>query len=108
MSTEWPNGKSKTTFPLEELSRTITRNASIVSQYLGANNFPQPSFNSDGPSTVIPSSSPQSIQEARQELIAASLEILQLAIGPSEFLPNIATGVRLEFSTFQACDEICS
>ncbi|KAH8807458.1 O-methyltransferase-domain-containing protein, partial [Xylogone sp. PMI_703] len=31
-------------------------------------------------------------QQARQGLIAASLELLQLAIGPSEYLPNLATG----------------
>lgn len=101
MSPETPNGVSETIFPLDELSKTISRNASIVSQYLGASHLPQPSLNSDGPSTVLPSGSPQSIQQARQNLIAASLEILQLAIGPSEFLPNLATGVRLECSSLQ-------
>jgi hypothetical protein len=82
-------------FPLEELSWTITKNASIVSQYLGSNGLPQPSFNSDGPETVLPGDSPQAIQQARQKLIAASLELYQLAVGPSEFLPNLATGVHL-------------
>lgn len=96
MSSEQASGASETTFPLEELSRTITKNAGIVSQYLGANHLPQPSLSSDGPSSVVPTGSPQSIQQARQNLIAASLELLQLAIGPSEFLPNLATGVRLE------------
>lgn len=86
---------SESALPLEELSRTITKNASIVSQHLTANHFPQPSLNRDGPSTVVPDESPQSIKQARQNLIAASLETLQLAIGPSEFLPNLATGVRL-------------
>ncbi|MCJ1381692.1 hypothetical protein MMC17_004803 [Xylographa soralifera] len=85
---------SESTYSLEQLSRTISRNASIVSQYLGTNNLPQPSLDSDGPSTVVPSGSPQSIQQARQNLIAASLEILQLAIGPSEFLPTLATGYQ--------------
>lgn len=81
-------------FPLEELSRTISKNANIVSQYLEENHLPQPSLNGDGPSVVVPSGSPQIIQQARQSLIAQSLELLQLAIGPSEFLPNLATGVR--------------
>ena len=94
MSSKLSNGVSATTLPpLEELSMSITKNASIVSQYLEANSLPQPSSSSDGPSAVVPSSSPQSIHQARQALIAASLEILQLAIGPSEFLPNLATGV---------------
>ena len=108
MSPKQPNGVSETAFPLEELSWTITKNASIVSHYLGQNNIPQPSLNSDGSSTVVPSGSPQSIQQARQNLIAASLEILQLAIGPSEFLPNLATGVRLERSSLQTRDKTYS
>lgn len=94
MASKLTNGVSETSLPLEELSKKISENASIVSQYLGENHLPQPSLNSDGPSTVVPSSSPQSVQQARQTLIAASLETLQLAIGPSEFLPNLATGVR--------------
>ena len=99
-----PNGVSETAFPLEKLSWTITKNASIVSQYLGTNHIPQPSLDYDGPSTVVPSDSPHYIQQARQNLLAACLELLQLATGPSEFLPNLATGVRLEHSSFQdAC-----
>lgn len=94
MSPELLNGGPKTMFPLEELSMTISKNANIVSQYLEENHLPQPSLNSDGPSVVVPSGSPQIIQQARQSLIAQSLELLQLAIGPSEFLPNLATGVR--------------
>ncbi|KAL7623779.1 hypothetical protein AAE478_005332 [Parahypoxylon ruwenzoriense] len=88
------NGVSEAKFPLEELSWTITKNASIVSQYLAAHQLPQPSLESDGPSTVLPNGSPEAIQKARQNLIAASLELLQLAIGPSEFLPNLATGFQ--------------
>lgn len=105
MSGEQPSIVSETAFPLEELSWTITKNASIVSQYLETNHLPQPSLNSDGPSIIVPSSSPQSAQQARQNLIAASLEILQLAIGPSEFLPNLATGVRLNHSQIQRRDK---
>ncbi|GAM33863.1 hypothetical protein TCE0_013f01071 [Talaromyces pinophilus] len=85
---------SKPEFPLEELSSSITDNARIVSQYLASQNLPQPSSRSDGPSTVLPKGSPQSIQEARENLIANSLEILHLAIGPSEFLPHLATGFQ--------------
>ncbi len=99
---------SETAFPLEELSWTVTKNASIVSQYLGANHIPQPSFDSDGPSTIVPAVSPYNIQQARQNLIAASLEIVQLAIGPSEFLSNLATGVRLEPSSLQIRDNTYS
>ncbi|RAO67445.1 uncharacterized protein BHQ10_003457 [Talaromyces amestolkiae] len=85
---------SESAFSLEKLSHEITDNAKIVSHYLDSQNLPQPSFRSDGPSTVLPKGSPQAIHEARENLITASLEILQLAIGPSEFLPHLATGFQ--------------
>lgn len=93
MSQTISKGTSQGTFPLEALSSVISKNASVVSQYLHTNHLPQPSRESDGPSTILPSDAPQDVQQARQRLIAASLETLQLAIGPSEFLPNLATGV---------------
>lgn len=108
MASKLTNGVSETSLPLEQLSKKISENASIVSQYLGENYLPQPSLDSDGPSTVIPSSSPQSVQQARQTLIAASLETLQLAIGPSEFLPNLATGVRHAHSPLHILDKTYS
>ena len=101
----WPNSDmppkeassmSEIKFPLEALSSMIAQNASIVSNYLGSEHLAQPSFDSDGPCAVIPSDSPPNIQQARQNLIAAALEMAQLATGPSEFLPNLATGVRFE------------
>lgn len=94
MSPSRPDDGSETLFPLEELSWRITKNASVVSQYLGAHCLPQPSFDGDGPSTIVSSDAPQHIRQALQHLVAASLEMMQLAIGPSEFLPNLATGVR--------------
>ncbi|KAG2417765.1 hypothetical protein HFD88_008984 [Aspergillus terreus] len=83
-----------TVSPLEGLSSVITKNTSIVSQYLQANNLPQPSPEANGPVVVLPSDAPQDVQQARQQLIAASLEIFQLAIGPSEFLPHLATNFQ--------------
>ncbi|KAI9654521.1 MAG: hypothetical protein M1821_006611 [Bathelium mastoideum] len=94
MALDQIKGNFETRLPLEELSRTTTKDTSIVSQYLRANHIPQPSLNSDGPGIVIPRGSPQNVQHARQSLIAACLELLQLAIGPSEFLPNLATGFQ--------------
>ncbi|KAL9056773.1 MAG: hypothetical protein Q9162_002744 [Coniocarpon cinnabarinum] len=94
-----PNGVSpparatEAAYPLEELSWKITKDAGVVSHYLAANNLPQPSFNADGPSTILGRTAPQGIQQARQNLIASSLELFQLAIGPTEFLPNLALGV---------------
>lgn len=87
------NGVYDSPSPLEALSQIIAQNASVVSQHLKANNLAQPSFESDGPSVIIPRNSPQNVIKAQQGLIAAALEISQLAIGPSEFLPNLALGV---------------
>ena len=92
---------SETRFPLEALSSTIAHNASAVSNYLRANHVTQPSFDSDGPPAVVPNDSPPYVQQARHELIAAALEMVQLATGPSEFLPNLATGVRLSVPTMK-------
>ena len=96
MSPKEMNNMSETGFPLEALSLTIANNASIVSNYLESYQLAQPSFDSDGPCTVVPSDSPPNIQQARQNLIAAAQEMVQLATGPNEFLPNLATGVRFE------------
>ncbi|KAI9654281.1 MAG: hypothetical protein M1831_005446 [Alyxoria varia] len=89
------NDDVEVTFPLEQLSRKITKNASIVSQYLDAHHLPQPSFESDGPSVVISTDAPQHIREAKQHLVAECLETLQLALGPSEFVPSLAAGVKI-------------
>ncbi|KAI1153171.1 sterigmatocystin 8-O-methyltransferase [Nemania diffusa] len=86
--------QSKTPLPLEDLSFEITRNAVLVSQYLHSGGFPQPSHEADGPSSTIPRDSPQNIREARQNLIEASLKMFQLALGPTEYLPNLATGFQ--------------
>lgn len=88
------NGMTEASVPLDELSLSITQNAAILTQYLEANQLPQPTFERDGPSTIIPSDAPPKIQQARQSLIAAALEMSQLAAGPDDFLPNLATGVR--------------
>jgi 6-hydroxytryprostatin B O-methyltransferase len=96
MAPEQPNGVSvsETALPLDILSGEISKNVRSVSRYLAEQRLPQPSFESDGPSAVLPAGAPQSVQQARQSLIAACLELFHLAVGPSEFLPNMATGVR--------------
>ena len=87
------NGSSSGKFPLEELSATISENAAAVSQYLASKNLPQPSSAADGPSVIVPGDAPPPVQIARQKLLSAALQLFQLAQGPSDFLPNLATGV---------------
>ena len=94
MSTEHPHNGLDVALPLESLSWRITKHSSIVSEYLRAQALPQPSFASDGPSTVVPREAPQYVRQAQQQLVSAALELSQLALGPSEFVPNLALGVR--------------
>jgi len=82
------------TFPLEELAWKCTKNAVAVSQYLSAHDLPQPSHQPNGPSRTLPKDAPPSIQQARQSLMNAALELFQLAAGPSEFIPNLAPGFQ--------------
>ncbi|KAI1452578.1 sterigmatocystin 8-O-methyltransferase [Annulohypoxylon moriforme] len=81
-------------FPLEELAWQCTRNAVAVSQYLSAQNLPQPSHEADGPSSTLPKNAPPNIQRARQVLMDSALQLFQLAAGPSEFIPNLAPGFQ--------------
>lgn len=88
-----PSSALEASFPLEELSWTITKNAGVVSKYLHAHSLPQPSFESHGPSNILSSGIPQHIRQSLQHLVSASLELTQLVIGPSNFVPNLATNV---------------
>ncbi|KAK8055194.1 hypothetical protein PG993_000421 [Apiospora rasikravindrae] len=87
-------------FPLETLGENIVKNATIISQYLKSQNLPQPSLEVDGPTTLLPNDSPQCVRQARQDLLSAALQILNLTTGPSEYLPNLATGWLCEYDIF--------
>ncbi|KAF1963818.1 hypothetical protein CC80DRAFT_588143 [Byssothecium circinans] len=88
------NGVSEK-LPFEQLSSAISESAGILSGYLTTYHLPQPSFEADGPSVIVPVNAPPNVQLARQKPLAASLELFQLATGPSDFLPNLATGVSV-------------
>ncbi|KAK4235625.1 sterigmatocystin 8-O-methyltransferase [Achaetomium macrosporum] len=80
--------------PLETLSWKITKHAAVVSQYLAAHELPQPSAERDGPVTVVPDNAPAHVRQSLEQLAAASLEMTQLALGPSEYVANLATGLQ--------------
>ena len=99
MSHEEQNG---VTDSLIALSNSISKNATTLTQYLHASQRPQPSFDDVGPSCVVPSDAPQDVANAQQRLIAAALDIVKLAAGPSEFLPNLAIGVSSQHDNSDA------
>lgn len=94
MSAQEANGISHPTSQLEELCDIITQSTSVLSQHLKSQGLPEPSFESNGPTVVIPKNSPQNVAKAQQELIASAIQISQLAMGPSEFLPNLSLGFQ--------------
>lgn len=86
--------KSLPSFPLENLAWECTRNAVVVSQYLSSEQLPQPSHEPDGPVRTLPKDAPYNIRKAQQKLMDATLQLFQLAAGPSEFIPNLAPGFQ--------------
>lgn len=80
--------------PIEKYAEQVSLSAKALSEYLRANNHPQPSFNRDAPTVTLPASAPRDIVLARRELTEAAFKIFQLAVGPSEFLPHLIADVR--------------
>ena len=78
---------------MEELSDQIAVNVSILSDFFRSQQYPEPTFDGHSPATTLPATAPERVRVARQTLIEAAAKISQLAIGPSEFLPNLAVGV---------------
>lgn len=79
--------------PLNDLADRVKANAAAITGFLQSNGFPQPSFERDAPAVTLPASAPIDAKKARQALMEDALRIFQLAIGPSEYLPNLAVGV---------------
>ena len=79
---------------LHRLGDRIAADAATISKYLQDSGHPLPSFQPDASPMVLPITSPAAVQEARQRLISAALEMFHLASGPSEFLPHLTTNVR--------------
>ena len=79
--------------PLEKLAGQISENSTKISTFLHSTGHAQPSFDRDAPAASIPADSPPEIRTARQQLMEAALKAFQLALGPNEYLPNLALGV---------------
>lgn len=76
--------------PLETLAETISATAKIVSGYCTLDRIPHPSSGPDSPSVALPQTAPAYVREARQQLLSAAKEVLQIAAEPSEYLPMLA------------------
>lgn len=78
---------------LEVLAETISAAAKVISGYCTLNESPQLSLSSEAPG-VLPHTAPEYVRQARQHLLSAAKEALQLASDPSEYLPMLAIQVN--------------
>lgn len=79
---------------MEELCCQLSENVSTLVGFLDKEGRPLRSFQRDAPATTLPPDAPEEVKRARQVIIDASMRLHQLALGPSEYLPNLATGVQ--------------
>ncbi|KAJ6127770.1 hypothetical protein N7471_008987 [Penicillium samsonianum] len=75
---------------LEGLAETISAAAKVISGYCTLDESPHPSLSPDAPSVVLPHTAPEYVRQARQQLLSAAKEALQVAAEPSEYLPMLA------------------
>jgi hypothetical protein len=68
---------------IAELADIISVNTAKLEHFLAERNLPQPSFASDGPSNL--SLSPD-LEEIRNEILDANLELQELILGPTEIM----------------------
>ncbi|BCS27018.1 uncharacterized protein APUU_60066A [Aspergillus puulaauensis] len=77
---------------MDELNIKLGQNINTLNAYLDASELPRPSFDRDTPPVVLPHDAPPEVQDARQQIMDASLRLFRLAAGPSEYISNFRTG----------------
>jgi hypothetical protein len=93
---------------LSELSSIIAQKTSEIEAYLAAKGLPQPTFHADAPVELGPiAREDEDIQKARIDLIDATKELRDLAVGPTDSLRYLPWEVRTE-SVLYSCLAICS
>jgi 6-hydroxytryprostatin B O-methyltransferase len=70
-----PSDGTSERLPFKTLSSANSKSADVVSGHLATNYLPQPSFEADGPSVIVPVNASPNAQFAKQKLLAASLEL---------------------------------
>lgn len=75
---------------IEELALVISKNTTIVEQYLSSNNLPHPSFGVGAPSGSLIPADAADIEVARLAVIEATSKLRNLMLGPREFLQSFA------------------
>lgn len=68
-----------------ELTTIISVNTAKIDRYISENNLPQPSFDVNGPASLT---LPQDLQDIREDVLNASLELSELLLGPKEVIAD--------------------
>ena len=81
-----------------QLAQIIASSTSLIDDHLRANSLPQPSFEINGPVEPIQKSD-EKIENARTDVVAATIELRQLLEGPTKLLlPEVITlSYRIEY-----------
>lgn len=70
-----------------ELATRIASNTTKVSDYLTANNLPQPSFDLDTPPLgPVPRDAPDEVVTLRESVLEDTAELRHLMLGPKDYL----------------------
>ncbi|KAI9839066.1 MAG: hypothetical protein M1838_004401 [Thelocarpon superellum] len=80
---------------MTDLAAEISKNATLITEYLAANKLPAPSFAADGPVDFPLPSSDGSLQAARIALLSATKTLYALTQGPTDTITNLPTQEKL-------------
>ncbi|CAF3576369.1 unnamed protein product [Fusarium graminearum] len=81
-----------------DLANAVSSAAKNLDTQLQSQGFPQPSFEADGPTYVVPKDAPKAAHEARVATAEAALKLFNLVSGPSELLPNMTASYHTIFA----------
>ena len=71
---------------IERLASSIEANTARVAEYLRSQHLPFPSFDADAPNNSLVPEGLREIEDARHQIIAATLKLHNLMLGPRELL----------------------
>ncbi|KAF4989101.1 hypothetical protein FGRMN_9343 [Fusarium graminum] len=83
---------------ITELAASLTTAAQEMEKQLESHGLPQPSFEVDGPTYVVPKDAPKAAHDARVATAEAAFKLFNLVSGPSELLPNLTASYHTIFA----------
>lgn len=83
---------------ITQLATAVSSAAQELEKQLESQGLPQPSFQADGPTYVVPKNAPKAAHEARVATAEAAFKLFNLVSGPSELLPNITASYHTIFA----------